>query len=82
MKQRLTQLIHLPLSAVQQMHAQGQIDSRTLRAFTRLHAWMAVRWGGIAGDMQDRFWADYGSAAFARRMNRMRAAFGFAPVQY
>lgn len=80
MKQRLQTLINCTLDEVTQMFYTGRIDCATYQAFRRLHSWMAPRWGGMAGVDQEAFWNRFGEAAYLRKMNGIRAAFGFTKI--
>jgi hypothetical protein len=53
---------------------------RTWTAYLALWEWCGFRDGGIAGDKQERFYAKHGRAAYYARINRVRAACGFEPV--
>lgn len=49
-------------------------------AFVAIWEWSAVLLEGRAGRKQEAFWTKYGQAAYYARINKVRAACGFAPL--
>lgn len=80
MKTTLTSLIHSTPNEVDAMLRQGRISDTVHRAYMRVWIWSAPRWGGIACAMQDAFHAKHGWKAYQRRVDKVRAAFGFKPL--
>ena len=82
MKQQLKNLLSLGFNEVEQQFYRGMIGQTTWEAYCRVWTWSAVRWSNVcqADTIQERFYTRYGKAAFYRRINRTRAAFGFGPV--
>lgn len=60
--------------------AEKHLGGRTLRSYVAIWEWCGFRSGGRAGAKQEAFWQAHGKEAFYRRINKVRAACGFAPM--
>lgn len=80
MKHTLASLMHATPNEVDAMFRQGRISNAVHRAYTRVWTWSAPRWGGIACELQEAFHAQHGWKAYQRRIDKVRAAFGFKPL--
>lgn len=67
---------------VEQMFYNGMIGERCWEAYCRVWAWTAFRCSSVAmaGPKQEAFWGRHGKAAFYRKMNKTRLAFGFEAI--
>lgn len=54
---------------------------RTWAGFVACWEWCQVRLSGRAGDKHERFYAKHGAQAYYTRINKVRAACGFAPIK-
>ena len=81
MKKRMSCLIKRSYSEVESMYHNGLVTCDEFLAYGRVWQWIAPRFGGIAGMIQDESWNKYGKGAFCARMNKVRAAFCLAPVK-
>jgi hypothetical protein len=70
----------LSFNDVELMFHRGHIGQRQWEAFCRVWEWSGYLFGGTPGMRQDAFWKKHGAAAFNRKINRTRAAFGIKPV--
>lgn len=55
----------------------GIITYNEFWAYVSVWEWCSPRMGGRAGEKQDKFWEKYGKEAYYKRINKVRAAFGF-----
>jgi len=84
MKKQIQQLMTLSYEQVEQQYYCGMIGQATWEAYGRVWAWCAVRWSNVerASDRQEAFWNKCGKDKFYDRINKVRAAFGFAPLNW
>lgn len=82
MKKHLMALIlaQTTMAQAESQYRCGQMGHQVFEAFCRVWEWAAPRHGGIASIRHDVFWNQHGKAAYYRRINRVRAAFGFNPI--
>ena len=82
MKKQIQQLMYMSYNEVEQRYYSGLIGQTTWEAYNRVWTWSAVRWSNVAraSDLQEKFWHNYGKDKFYARINKVRAAFGFAPL--
>jgi hypothetical protein len=60
----------------------GAFSQAQFEAWCRVWDWSAPRFSGPAGYKHDAFFTRHGVAAYFRRINKVRVAFGFAPLKH
>ena len=83
MKARIANLISCySFEQVERMLYSGQIGQATFEAYCEVWTWIAPRFSSVcqADRKQESFWKRHGKDRFYTRINRVRAAFGFAPI--
>jgi hypothetical protein len=59
----------------------GLVNSKTWQTFQRVSLWLAPLFAGAPGAKHDAFYNSKGAAAYWRRINRHRVAFGLDPMK-
>jgi hypothetical protein len=79
MKQTIRHLIDCySFAQVEQMHYRGQTSH--FEQYCRVWEWIAPRLGGCAGLKHDSYFRHNGAARYYAKINKVRSAFGYAPI--
>ena len=79
MKHKIMQLIQRTPIEIDSLASNGLISQQVRESWYRVWDWSAPRMGGTIGIKHDAFYKRWGKAAYYRKINKTRAAFGIPP---
>ena len=80
-KPSIAKFLHLSLEQVECCLGYGLISAADFAGYKAVWAWSSAKFGGSIADRHEAFWNQFGQDAYYRRINKVRAACGFALIE-
>ncbi len=80
-KTSVRKFLSYSLAEVEAFYRQCRISDRDYLTFRAIWTWSSPKLGGPAEIKHEQFWRRFGAEAYYRRINKVRAACGYAPLK-